>query len=556
MTAITLERTGAQVDLTALTLAELADAYSTAEGDLAGEILAEGERRDRAEKRRLARRADPSRSAWQDGAYAQYCLAERDCRGVLLNSAGIAAGIDPWPALWTGPLWQAERFMSEELRLWHQDNPRQTFTEYAREERRGEEAYRDELDRDGSAGMEPGPSESRPAGPRESGADALPGPAARAEAEASGGAGDMPARDGRHVRPERAMSPAERAEVFARLHAEAEDLRARIRRPAAVAPAPVAVPVAVPAAAAVVAVPDRGVVATRPSRATVDGAQVLTYARRFIGEYARLPDAAADVMALWAAHCHARDGAGTLVFESAPRLMFLSSEPGSGKSRCLSLLRLLTGSRYGLLTEPTARALAHIVGPCHEVALCDEADLLLGKGKRHVQLRAIVHSGFQRDGVIAHMRGSTVEELGVFGPVALAGLDVLETATGDALNALFSRAVVVRMHQSGERVPSLGADARAIGNMIHEALGAWCGTVRGQLATARPEVPEWLIGRAEDVWAPLFAVAEAAGGDWPQRALAAADQLTAGYDEADGDVTGSMDELAAWAASLPEWAEG
>ena len=94
-------------------------------------------------------------------------------------------------------------------------------------------------------------------------------------------------------------------------------------------------------------------VAVREQR--FDGAQVLGYARAFIDRYARMPsDAAADVIALWAAHAHCREAGGTLLFENSPRLMLLSSEPGSGKSRVLGLARMLCGGRYGLLTEPTA----------------------------------------------------------------------------------------------------------------------------------------------------------------------------------------------------------
>ena len=51
-------------------------------------------------------------------------------------------------------------------------------------------------------------------------------------------------------------------------------------------------------------------VAVREQR--YDGAQVLGYARQLLGRYARFPSiASADVAALWAAHTHCRDQAGT-----------------------------------------------------------------------------------------------------------------------------------------------------------------------------------------------------------------------------------------------------
>jgi putative DNA primase/helicase len=42
------------------------------------------------------------------------------------------------------------------------------------------------------------------------------------------------------------------------------------------------------------------------------------------------------------------------------------------------------------------------------------------------------------------------------------------------------------------------------------------------LQEARPEIPKQLDDRAADGWEPLMAIADAAGGDWPERARAAA----------------------------------
>jgi hypothetical protein len=48
------------------------------------------------------------------------------------------------------------------------------------------------------------------------------------------------------------------------------------------------------------------------------------------------------------------------------------------------------------------------------------------------------------------------------------------------------------------------------------------------LADARPEPPDELDDRAWDVWEPLFAIADLAGGDWPARARTAALALSTG----------------------------
>src|SRR5580658_9140099 len=105
----------AMADLRGLTLDQLAGAYATADDDLRLEITAECERRDRADRRRRARRADPVSAEWREAAHAQMIAAEAATNGVLLSHRGIAAGIDPW-SLWSGPATRALAYASWELR--------------------------------------------------------------------------------------------------------------------------------------------------------------------------------------------------------------------------------------------------------------------------------------------------------------------------------------------------------------------------------------------------------------------------------------------------------
>jgi putative DNA primase/helicase len=48
------------------------------------------------------------------------------------------------------------------------------------------------------------------------------------------------------------------------------------------------------------------------------------------------------------------------------------------------------------------------------------------------------------------------------------------------------------------------------------------------LGQADPETPAELNDHAADAWAPLFAIADAAGGEWPARARKAAIELSGG----------------------------
>ena len=66
------------------------------------------------------------------------------------------------------------------------------------------------------------------------------------------------------------------------------------------------------------------------------------------------------------------------------------------------------------------------------------------------------------------------------------------------------------------------------------ALTTWPG-----LEACDPVLPSGAFNRLADNWRPLFAIAEIAGGDWPQRAAAAFAKLTAKTD-ADAQGIGTM----------------
>ena len=51
-----------------------------------------------------------------------------------------------------------------------------------------------------------------------------------------------------------------------------------------------------------------------------------------------------------------------------------------------------------------------------------------------------------------------------------------------------------------------------------------------KIAQAQPEIPATLNDRAGDIWEPLFAIADLAGGEWPALARQAALKLS-GYDD-------------------------
>ncbi|MDQ3165027.1 MAG: DNA primase, partial [Actinomycetota bacterium] len=82
----------------------------------------------------------------------------------------------------------------------------------------------------------------------------------------------------------------------------------------------------------------------------VGGAELLDDVLTFLTRFVAFPsDAAATATTLWAAHAHL-----VTASDSSPRLALLSPEPGSGKTRTLEVLELLTPQPMHMLSASPA----------------------------------------------------------------------------------------------------------------------------------------------------------------------------------------------------------
>lgn len=254
------------------------------------------------------------------------------------------------------------------------------------------------------------------------------------------------------------------------------------------------------------------------------GADVLAAVEAFLRRYLALPsEHAAVAVTLWAAHAHALDAA-----ESTPRLAFLSPEPECGKTRALEVLELLV-PRPMLAVNATPAALFRAVADQQDrpTILFDEIDTVFGpKAKENEELRGLLNAGHRRSGVAYRCVGEgTAQEVRGFpayAAVALAGI-------GHLPDTILSRSIIIRMRRRRPDEPVLPFRRRiaeAEGRELRESLARWAHAVAAQLALD-PEVPAGITDRAADLWEPLFAIADAAGGEWPERARAAALALLA-----------------------------
>ena len=89
---------------------------------------------------------------------------------------------------------------------------------------------------------------------------------------------------------------------------------------------------------------------------------------------------------------------------------------------------------------------------------------------------------------------------------------------------LTSRSVVIPMTRARKRYPDLREDRDRVGENTCRMCARWRDDHLANLRNADPDMGG-LLGRFAQVWRPLFAVADAAGGNWPGLACHAAMSL-------------------------------
>jgi len=255
------------------------------------------------------------------------------------------------------------------------------------------------------------------------------------------------------------------------------------------------------------------------------GHEVLDRVTAFVARYNAFPSKhCAPMLALWYAHTHAADH-----FYVTPRLILSSVEPGSGKTRVLEVAQFLVRAPEMTISATTA-ALFRMVNEGPITILFDEVDTIFNpkNGGNTEDLRGLLNAGYKRSATIARCVGDAkamkVQRFPVYAPAALAGI------AGNMPDTITTRAITVHMQRrrEDEEVAEFWeeeVEAEAV--PLREQLAAWVATVTDKVAKGRPTMPEGVRDRAAEIWRPLIAIADAAGGDWPEVARAACTHFVA-----------------------------
>jgi hypothetical protein len=246
-------------------------------------------------------------------------------------------------------------------------------------------------------------------------------------------------------------------------------------------------------------------------------ARLLEDVERFVRRYVVFAsDAQPVALAVWIAHAHTIKAADCTAY-----LAITSPAKRSGKARLLELLELLVPSPLRTSNISDA-ALFRIIDEARPVILLDEADAIFGPKSDREDLRALLNAGYRRGAEVvrceANGKAQVVRRFDAFSAKALA-------AIGDLPDTVSDRCIPIRLQRRAPSEPIERfryREAALVAAPIREALAAWAEKAVADLRDARPELPDALNDRAQDGWEPLLAIADLAGGWWPEFARSAA----------------------------------
>ena len=232
----------------------------------------------------------------------------------------------------------------------------------------------------------------------------------------------------------------------------------------------------------------------------------------FIRRYIALSQAKADICAAWVVHTHTIE-----VAQFTPYLNITSALPQSGKTNLLELLSMLVGKPW-LTGRVTAGSLVRKTDKEQPTLLLDESDAAFQADREYAEaLRGLLNSGFSRTGTssmcVQAGQSWDTRDFRTFCPKAIAGIGNLPDTVRD-------RSVLIKLKR---KLPTERCErfrhrkVRPLAEALKKRTAEWATQNLEILRNAEPEMPEELDDRHQDTCEPLVALADCAGGEWPQR---------------------------------------
>jgi putative DNA primase/helicase len=255
----------------------------------------------------------------------------------------------------------------------------------------------------------------------------------------------------------------------------------------------------------------------------IAGETLLNALRQYFTRYVVLPAHTDVALALWTICTYVFE-----CFDITPYLSITSPTRRCGKTVLMTLLCWLC--RRGKKSDSMSKAAIYrSVDSEKPTLVLDEVGWVLDpKDER----QGVLCGGFERNGFVEVCEGEgviTTRRFSTYCPKAF-GLIGKLTAT------LTDRSIEIRMRRKtpAEKVERLRRRDNDEHLSLRQQCLRWANDNAQALATSSPPLPDKLNDRAADFWEPLLAVADLAGGKWPEAARSAALALS-GETEADDD---------------------
>ncbi|QQS05032.1 MAG: DUF3631 domain-containing protein [Fibrobacterota bacterium] len=247
----------------------------------------------------------------------------------------------------------------------------------------------------------------------------------------------------------------------------------------------------------------------------VDGVALLSAIRDTVRDFIVCEDETAVAVALWSAFTWFVD-----VAKVAPIAIITAPEKQCGKTQLLDIMGKLA-RRPLPVSNITAAALFRVIEQATPTLLIDEADSFLARSD---DLRGIINSGHSRTSAQLIRTVGDDHEPKVFstwGAKVICGI-------GKLAETIMDRGIILELRRKlpTEQTKRLRhADPERFATLCAK-LARWSDDNSEVVRRARPDLPDALNDREQDSWEPLLAIADLAGGIWPELARSTARRLS------------------------------
>jgi len=259
----------------------------------------------------------------------------------------------------------------------------------------------------------------------------------------------------------------------------------------------------------------------------VDGAALLDDITTTLKYFLVLPPHTAEAVALWICHACALEA-----FTISPILAICSPTKGSGKTLLLDVISYLLVKKL-FVSNTTPATLFRCVDKFTPCLLIDEADTFL---KDNEELRGILNAGHRRSSAFVMRTVGDEHEPVIFVTWCAKAIAII----GKLPETLEDRSIVVSMkRKSGnEKINEFRANKMepSLTNCKRKIM-KWTADNLNALRKADPGTLDGLTNRLADNWRPLLAIADLAGGKWPETARTVAKGLSNSVDEGSNSVS-------------------